>query len=74
MESDEVAKLCHEVASTSYDLHTDPKQETPLNSQWYHNGWIRWPAGEHLVRHIASFQKEPPIRPGTPDPYEPGSR
>jgi len=55
-----------------YDLHTDPKEETPLNSQWYHNGWIRWPAGDYLVKHLASFQKEPPIRPGTPDPYEPG--
>lgn len=54
-----------------YDLHTDPKEETPLNSQWYHNGWIRWPAGEYLVQHLASFKKEPPIRPGTPDPYRP---
>ena len=55
-----------------YDLHTDPKEENPLNSQWYHNGWIRWPAGDYLVRHIASLEKEPPIRPGTPDPYVPG--
>ena len=55
-----------------YDLHTDPKEENPLNSKWYHNGWIRWPAGEHLVRHLASFREEPPIRPGTPDPYVPG--
>jgi arylsulfatase len=55
-----------------YDLHTDPREETPLHSQWYYVGWIRWPAGEHLVRHIASFQQEPPIRPGTPDPYVPG--
>jgi len=54
-----------------YDLHVDPKEATPLNSQWYHNGWIRWPAGQHLVEHIASLQKEPPIRPGTPDPYTP---
>ncbi len=55
-----------------YDLHTDPREETPLHSQWYHSGWIRWPAGEYLVRHIASFQQEPPIRPGTADPYVPG--
>jgi arylsulfatase len=55
-----------------YDLHTDPREETPLHSQWYHIGWIRWPAGEYLVRHIASFQREPAIRPGTPDPYLPG--
>ena len=55
-----------------YDLHTDPKEEYPLNSRWYHNGWIRWPAGEFLVKHMVSLKKEPPIRPGTPDPYVPG--
>lgn len=54
-----------------YDLHTDPKEETPLHSRWYYSGWIRWPAGDYLVKHIASLQKEPPIRPGTPDPYFP---
>ena len=57
-----------------YDLHTDPKEETPLHSQWYHSGWIRWPAGDYLVQHMGSLQQEPPIRPGTPDPYVPGSR
>lgn len=54
-----------------YDLHTDPKEENPLNSQWYHNGWIRWPAGEYIVKHAASLEQEPPIRPGAPDPYTP---
>lgn len=54
-----------------YDLHVDPKEESPLNSQWYHSGWIRWPAGEALVTHLATFKQEPPIRPGTPDPYQP---
>ena len=54
-----------------YDLHTDPKEAHPLNSQWYHNGWIRWPAGEYIVKHAVSLKKEPPIRPGTPDPYTP---
>jgi arylsulfatase len=54
-----------------YDLHVDPKEENPLNSQWYHNGWIRWPAGSNLVEHMVSLQKEPPIRPGTKDPYIP---
>ncbi|MDH3581615.1 MAG: hypothetical protein OEM91_13445 [Hyphomicrobiales bacterium] len=57
-----------------YDLHVDPKEAEPLNSQWYHNGWIRWPAGQHLVEHIGSLQKEPPIRPGTPDPYAPAAQ
>ncbi len=57
-----------------YDLHVDPKESEPLNSQWYHNGWIRWPAGQHLVNHIGSLKKEPPIRPGTPDPYVPAAQ
>ena len=56
-----------------YDLHVDPKEAEPLNSQWYHNGWIRWPAGQYLVDHVASLRAEPPIRPGTPDPYRPGA-
>ena len=55
-----------------YDLHTDPKEETPLHSRWYYSGWVRWPAGEYLVKHIASLHKEPPIAPGTQDPYKPG--
>ncbi|MGI9629323.1 MAG: arylsulfatase [Longimicrobiales bacterium] len=55
-----------------YDLHTDPKEATPLHAQWYYTGWIRWPAGEYLVSHVASLQQEPPIRPGTLDPYVPG--
>ena len=56
-----------------YDLHTDPKEQMPLNSQWYHIGWIRWPAGQRLSEHLASLQREPPIRPGTPDPWEPAN-
>jgi hypothetical protein len=57
-----------------YDLHTDPKEATPLHSQWYYNGWIRWPAGDYIVQHAVSLKKEPPIRPGTQDPYEPGKQ
>jgi arylsulfatase A-like enzyme len=33
--------------------------------------WIRFPAGKVLMDHAASLQKEPPIRPGTRDPYVP---
>ena len=54
-----------------YDLHEDPKEQYPLTSNWYHKAWIRWPAGEYLVKHLGSFRAEPPIKPGTPDPYEP---
>ncbi len=57
-----------------YDLHVDPREEYPLNSRWYYIGWIRWPAGQVLVEHIASLQREPPIRPGTADPYQPPRR
>ncbi|MGI9353432.1 MAG: arylsulfatase [Rhizobiaceae bacterium] len=56
-----------------YDLHVDPKEATPLNAKWYEIGWIRWPAGKYLVDHLASLKKEPPIRPGTRDPYQPKS-
>ena len=35
------------------------------------NLWVRFPASKVLVNHAASFKKEPPIRPGTPDPYVP---
>jgi arylsulfatase A-like enzyme len=56
-----------------YDLHTDPKEEYPVDPRWIENGWVRWPAGQVLVDHAASLQKEPPIRPGTPDPYKPAN-
>jgi arylsulfatase len=55
-----------------FDLHTDPKEEYPLDPRWIEAGWVRWPAGQVLVDHMVSLQKEPAIRPGAPDPYEPG--
>ncbi|MBL8177755.1 MAG: arylsulfatase [Bryobacterales bacterium] len=51
-----------------YDLHTDPKEENPLDPRFVENLWVRWPAGQVLVDHQATLKKEPPIRPGTPDP------
>jgi arylsulfatase len=55
-----------------YNLHLDPREEHPvLNAP--PNFWVRYPAGQVLVEHAASLQKEPPIRPGSPDPYVPGS-
>ena len=56
-----------------FDLHTDPKEEYPLDPRWIETGWIRWPAGQVLVDHMKSLKKEPPIRSGTPDPYKPGN-
>ena len=57
-----------------FDLHTDPKEEHPLDPRWIETTWIRWPAGQVLVDHVESFKKEPPIRPGTPDPYVPAAK
>lgn len=57
-----------------FDLHTDPKEEYPLDPRWIELGWIRWPAGQVLSDHAASLQKEPPIKPGTSDPYRPKRR
>lgn len=51
-----------------YDLHTDPKEENPLDPRFVENLWVRWPAGQVLVDHQTTLKKEPPIRPGTPDP------
>jgi arylsulfatase A-like enzyme len=53
-----------------YDLYTDPKEEHPMD-RVVENTWVRWPAGQVLVDHAASLKIEPPIRPGTPDPYKP---
>ena len=33
--------------------------------------WVRYPASEVLIEHVESLAREKPIRPGTPDPYEP---
>ncbi len=54
-----------------YNLLTDPKEEHPNDPRVVENLWVRYPAFEILGEHIKSLQQEPPIRPGTPDPYEP---
>ncbi len=53
-----------------YDLHLDPKEEFPMD-RWSENSWVRWPAAQVLTDHTATFKNEPPIMPGTPDPYVP---
>jgi len=57
-----------------YDLHTDPKEEYPLDPRFIENLWVRWPTAQVLSEHQASLRREPPIRPGTPDPYTPPPR
>lgn len=54
-----------------YNLLLDPKEEQPILYA-PPNFWVRYPAGQVLVEHSISLQEEPPIPPGTPDPYEPG--
>ena len=55
-----------------YNLHLDPREEHPvLNGP--PNFWVRYPASQALLNHVATLRKEPPIRPGTPDPYIPTS-
>ena len=54
-----------------FDLYTDPKEEYPLDPRWIQLTWVRWPAGQVLTDHAASLEAEPPIPPGTPDPYIP---
>ncbi|UCH64585.1 MAG: arylsulfatase [Ignavibacterium sp.] len=53
-----------------YNLHLDPREEYPvLNAP--PNFWVRYPAGEALLKHLGTFKQEPPIPPFTPDPYLP---
>jgi arylsulfatase len=54
-----------------YNLLTDPKEEHPADPRVVKDLWVRYPAFEILGEHTSSLQREPPIRPGAPDPYEP---
>ena len=54
-----------------YNLLTDPKEEHPAAPNTPEYLWVRFPAGKILTDHRVSLQKEPPIPPGTPDPYVP---
>jgi len=53
-----------------YNLHLDPREEHPVLFA-PENLWVRYPASQVLIDHAESFKKEPPITPGTPDPYMP---
>jgi len=54
-----------------FNLYSDPKEEYPLTKATAGHFWVRWPMGEILTEHAQSLQQEPPIQPGTPDPYSP---
>ena len=53
-----------------YNLLLDPKETKPVLYA-PPNFWVRYPAGDALMKHTMSLKKEPPIPPLTPDPYEP---
>ncbi len=58
-----------------YNLYDDPKEEYPdLTAALAGNLWIRWGPGPILVEHKKSLAEEPPIKPGTPDPYVPAKK
>jgi arylsulfatase len=52
-----------------FDLYTDPKEEYP--ALLTPNGWSAAPMMEILNSFEQSMAKHPPIKPGTPDPYQP---
>lgn len=54
-----------------FDLYQDPKEENPIGPHWAKMGWMRYPIIDYMLKHMASLQEEPPIKPGTPDPYTP---
>ena len=54
-----------------FDLLIDPKEEHPTDPRVVEDLWARFPITKSLAEHLASLKKEPPIPPGTPDPYVP---
>lgn len=54
-----------------FNLYNDPKEEYPLTKDTGGHFWVRWPMGGIFNEHVNSLKKEPPIKPGTPDPYQP---
>ena len=55
-----------------YNLYDDPKELYPYTGETQGHFWVRWPMSDILTEHFKSFEVEPPIAPGTPDPYVPG--
>ena len=56
-----------------YNLHLDPKEQFPMQES-EKSLWVRYPASQALLEHLATFREEPAIPPGTPDPYKPKRR
>jgi arylsulfatase len=52
-----------------YNLLTDPGE---TQNMLFPDTWVPKAALGQLAEHVGSLRQEPPIRPGTPDPYVPG--
>jgi arylsulfatase len=57
-----------------FNLYNDPKEMYPLTKATAGHFWVRWPMGTLLTEHMGSFEKEPQIKAGTPDPYVPAKK
>jgi len=55
-------------------LYRDQKEMYPITDESPFDYWARWPATKILGEHMKSLQEEPPIKPGTPDPYVPAKK
>jgi arylsulfatase len=54
-----------------FDLLTDPREEHPADLRITEDLWVRYPMSQALAEHVDSLRREPPIAPGTSDPYVP---
>jgi arylsulfatase len=54
-----------------YNLYNDPQELYPVTMKSADHLWVRWPMADIMLEHLESLQHEPPIKPGTPDPYVP---
>jgi arylsulfatase A-like enzyme len=52
-----------------FDLYSDPKEE--FGATLTANAWVAGPMMRILAEFEQSLKKDPPIAPGTPDPYVP---
>ena len=58
---------------TFYNLYLDPKEEYPWTKDSVAHFWWRFPLFKLIAEHGRSLADEPPIKPGTPDPYIPST-
>ena len=56
------------------NLYEDPAENYPITYRSPQNMWVRFPITTMIAEHVQSLQVEPPVKPGTPDPYEPQSK